>query len=1215
MTRLVTALVAAAAVYAAVPAFAQDAAPPRTMTTAKEKPKAAAAKPPPAEAAPAPAPADKAAPGGETIALSADLSRGFARILFQWPRPVTFDANIADGILVLTFARPFRLPPDMTRVPLSDYVSVIRQDANQRTLRMSLKQKVRLHTSVGGPLIAIDLLPASFAGDPDNVVDPTAKPPAPPQGVVPVKLAIGVEEDRTRLAFDWGEVVKYEAKVEPGKIRVTFARQGKIDVSRLNDSPPAFVKGAKVSAGDNQTLLEIAVDPGSAVKDFRNKTRVVFDIAAPANDKDGDPQVVLPEGLEPKAKPDAVAADDHGTPPPETPAAHPPGSDGAAVEGTQAGDGGEHKADEKTAGEAEAKPHEAAPAEAHDTPPPDVAPHEAEPEAAPAGNDTAHDGGPHEADPHEAGPPGEGSHEAEAAGADAHAAEAAPPPELPAFKAVRDHGNIVLTLPALDSDGAAAFRRGSTVFVVLDGPRSIDAAALAVQYRDVIASAAATTVDGATVLTIKLLKPLAVSMGQVQHGWTATFSVDALAPPRPVALIRDARSVGPARIRASLARAGKVVSLTDPESGERLVAVLASGEPQGVAAARSYVEFAADPTAQGLLVRPFLDELAVVPEDDDVLIGAPGGLTLSAATASDTVLTRSTISEGFAPAAMDFAAWAGSGDFPAERSRLVNAIPEDGEDIEPARLALARFYLGNDLGAEALGSLQLVVADDEAVTGDPAFHALRGAALLLLGRYQAAADELATPALDGDIHAQLFRGLAAAGLRHWSEARDAVARGQEAIASFRPDWQGRFRVAGARAAVETNDTAAADALLAAMPREGVPDPILLEADLIRGQLAEKLKRDPEALRLYAKVKNAGYRPLAIRAALAEIALEERTGALKRDDAIDALDHLRWQWRGDEVELAVLHRLGTLQVAKGDYRDGLQTMRSAVLGFPQADETRAISADMDRLFEELFLNGKADSLPPIQALGLYYDFKELTPIGTMGDEMVRKLADRLIAVDLLEQAAELLQHQVDKRLDGVARAQIAAKLAAVYLMDRKPEKALAALRMSAQTRLPDNVAAPRRLLAGRALSDLKQYDAALEAFEQDDTPEARRLRADVQWAGSRWAEAAAAVEVLLEGREKAQRPLDAGERYDVMRAAVAYTMAGNEPGLAKLRDRFLTLMAEAPEAAAFEMVTRAVDPSGVAFRDMAKAVAAIDTLDAFLQSLGLGKPADGSASAN
>ena len=84
------------------------------------------------------------------------------------------------------------------------------------------------------------------------------------------------------------------------------------------------------------------------------------------------------------------------------------------------------------------------------------------------------------------------------------------------------------------------------------------------------------------------------------------------------------------------------------------------------------------------------------------------------------------------------------------------------------------------------------------------------------------------------------------------------------------------------------------------------------------------------------------------------------------------------------------------------------------------------------------------MPPIEALGLFYDFRELTPIGRRGDEMIRRLADRLVSVDLLDQAAELLQHQVDHRLQGGARAQVATRLAVVYLMNRKPDRALATL---------------------------------------------------------------------------------------------------------------------------------------------------------------------------
>ena len=80
------------------------------------------------------------------------------------------------------------------------------------------------------------------------------------------------------------------------------------------------------------------------------------------------------------------------------------------------------------------------------------------------------------------------------------------------------------------------------------------------------------------------------------------------------------------------------------------------------------------------------------------------------------------------------------------------------------------------------------------------------------------------------------------------------------------------------------------------------------------------------------------------------------------------------------------------------------------------------------------------MPAIDALSLFYDFRDLTPVGRRGDEMIRKLADRLVSVDLLDQAAELLQHQVDNRLQGAARAQVAVRLAVIYLMARKPDRA-------------------------------------------------------------------------------------------------------------------------------------------------------------------------------
>ncbi len=103
--------------------------------------------------------------------------------------------------------------------------------------------------------------------------------------------------------------------------------------------------------------------------------------------------------------------------------------------------------------------------------------------------------------------------------------------------------------------------------------------------------------------------------------------------------------------------------------------------------------------------------------------------------------------------------------------------------------------------------------------------------------------------------------------------------------------------------------------------------------------------------------------------------------------------------------------------------------------------------MRAAFANLYLKGGADKMPPVESLAMFYDNIDLTPIGADGDEMIRRMVDRLVAVDLLGPAANLLSYQVDKRLDGVAKAQVATKLAAIYLMDHKPQAAVDALHNS------------------------------------------------------------------------------------------------------------------------------------------------------------------------
>jgi hypothetical protein len=255
-----------------------------------------------------------------------------------------------------------------------------------------------------------------------------------------------------------------------------------------------------------------------------------------------------------------------------------------------------------------------------------------------------------------------------------------------------------------------------------------------------------------------------------------------------------------------------------------------------------------------------------------------------------------------------------------------------------------------------------------------------------------------------------------------------------------------------------------------------------------------------------------------------------------------------------------------------------------------------------LFAQIFLGSKGDDLPPVDALAMFYEFREFTPIGRRGDEMIRRLADRLVAVDLLDQASELLQYQVDHRLEGAARAQVAARLAMVYLTGRKPDRAIAALRTTRISDLSGELRQQRLLLEARAESDVGRHDLALDIISNISGREAIRLRSDIYWASRRWREASEQIELYYGDRWRDFRPLNPVEKGDVIRAVVGYALAEDAIGLARFREKYAPFMSGDADRAAFESASKPAAASSAEFGAIAKLAASVDTLDGFLREM-------------
>ena len=765
------------------------------------------------------------------------------------------------------------------------------------------------------------------------------------------------------------------------------------------------------------------------------------------------------------------------------------------------------------------------------------------------------------------------------------------PNPVPAGGAVKmatsvNSGQVLLSFTWANPAGAAVFRRGDAVWVVFDAAATLD---VSEAPRGVTQLRAIQAFRGVDYSALRIQAAHDIPVFAVAQGstWTIALGPGAQEQPSIVRMQRDADS-GPAVLKAALAGATRVVRLADPEAGDNLTVVTALGPAKGLGSRRDYVQMAFLPSVHGLAVEPRVEDLNVAREGDIVRFTRPGGLALSSGWAVQRRRQDAlgTPQPAAMPALVDYDRWptTGEGGFLARYNALLEKATAEvgaakGHDAPvAARMGLARFLVGSELAFEAIGVLNAAGRANPELMDNAEFRGLRGAARVMARRYQEAAADFSSPALADDPSAALWRALIASRQGQWTEVRAQFARGAQAYALFSPTWKARFARADAEAALRQGDLAAAEGRVRLALDEKV-DPIeQLETRLVQARLLEAQGRKDRALAIYQAVMGAPLESLSTPAQLRATLIRAEQGKITPVQAAAVYDNLRYRWRGDATELETIRALGQLYIGQGRYREALEALRSTGGRLPNLPEAVQLQTDLAEAFRALFLDGMADGLEPIQALALFYDFKELTPLGADGDLMVRKLVRRLIDVDLLPQAAELLKYQADNRLEGVPRAQVATDLAVIYLMDRKPEQALQAINASRTTVLPTAMQAERRLVEARAWTALGRYDAALEILGKDASKDAQELRAEITWKQKSWAAAGPLFEKALGRRFDNPEPLTGEEEGKLLRAGVAYSLAGDSGALARLHGRYARYFDQARNPEALR-VALSGDPSG------------------------------------
>jgi len=761
--------------------------------------------------------------------------------------------------------------------------------------------------------------------------------------------------------------------------------------------------------------------------------------------------------------------------------------------------------------------------------------------------------------------------------------------------------NIRIHFPFEVETPAAVFRRGDHLWMVFDTPATIDAPEGGEVLGRISTDFSVTSTGTTQVVRMQLSPDRLASLASQGAGWLVSVGEVLMTPTEPIKLNRREDENGRFDIAADLESPVRVHDLRDPDVGDVLKVVTMFPPARGIVRRLDYVDFQALRSIHGMVVRPLNDDLDVALSGKQAVIGAPGGLTVSQ------VFESRARDEGAAALErrgyMDLKVLVEPDPAMLRQRRLEleqSAAMSDGQEREKLRLRLAQTLLANQFSYEALGVLDIMIAENNVDSLIDEAHIAHAAATAVAGRYGEALDELNTPVLSDSVDALMWRTIARTRMRRFEDARaDALA--SEAVIDAYPDWvRNMFLMAGAEAAIEVGDMAFGTRLMERITFSQLDRADAGRFEILQGRLDELDGRIDEALDTYGRVIAADVRPTRAEAVYRTIALLDEIGRLDVSRAADTLWRESILWRGGPIEAKILELLADLQFRSGDYQRAFATVQEAAASHIETPAIVELTERAQEAFIDLYLNGRADSLEPIDALTLYYDYRNLTPAGARGDEMIRNLARRLVRVDLLEQAADLLEYQVDRRLEGAARARVAADAAIVHLANRQPDNAIDVLRRTSLTNLPPSLLRQRRILEARALVDAGRSQLALDVVSAMDGRDADLMRVDAYWRDGAFREAAEQIEIMY-SRNGVADDLSQTARLNLTKAAVGFVLGNDKIGLDRLRSKFAETLSETPEWPMFDYVTGAVSRSSRGFRDLASEIANRDSLASFLAS--------------
>ncbi|MCA3273716.1 MAG: hypothetical protein ING12_17180 [Roseomonas sp.] len=697
---------------------------------------------------------------------------------------------------------------------------------------------------------------------------------------------------------------------------------------------------------------------------------------------------------------------------------------------------------------------------------------------------------------------------------------------------------------------AAVFRHGDWVIAVLDRPEALDLTQL--QGSNIFRSMEARQTGDATILQMRLAQPGTLRPRREGNAWVMEAFRDAVDANRALTPITPELEQGPpTRLVLRTARPGRSVTVLDPETGSPLLVGTLREAGHAVAIGRRQSEFQLLPAMLGVAVLPRGDSIQLRALNDRFILQASGtdSLRLGADAGREPLAEAATLSR-----IMDLPSATTSTLMERLRTASANIAAAGPLARSEARRHAAETLLALGMAQEAQAMATLALQEDPRAGADARLVMVQAAAALVAGR-EVEARQLENPQMPSTDETTLWRGFLAAARGDHAVAGPAIAASLPLLLSYpRPLAQRLIPIA--------MESLAAAGELTAANRLAEAEPDNPSLHLARGMMAEADGRIEDALAAYRQAIQGKDRLRRARAIRRSVELRLAVGQLDAAGAIAELEAALFAWRGDADEMNARIRLAELQREAGNGRAAFELLQETQRFFPEREN------DLRPHLRAAFA-AALQSAPPLNAASFYDAHPEFLPEDEAGIRSVIALADRLVALDLVDRASAVLRDALARLTDPALRQQVSTKLATIRLAEGDAPGTFAALDAATEG---NGQEVERTILRGRALARAGNRRVAEGLLSElgDDGAEAL---SEIRAAAQDWLGAASAMMNHIEAKvPPAPAPLDPTMRRDLARAAAYAAMANDTATLAQLRDTFGARMQRGPFAEAFTLLT-------------------------------------------